>query len=66
MPHLDAVVIAAPFEKEDEDIAYLKDFAERGGRVIVVVNTEAKRRLAGKIPCAIPVESYDDIMGVLF
>lgn len=61
LPHLDAVVLPAPLDEEDEAVAHLGDFIAKGGRVVVVVDTPAKRRFAETIKGAVPVDAYDKI-----
>ena len=58
LPHFDAVVISSLLEKNDEDIATLKAFITRGGRVVIVADTETKRKVSGAIPGAIVVDAY--------
>ncbi|MBP5510117.1 MAG: hypothetical protein J6Z49_04300 [Kiritimatiellae bacterium] len=61
LPHLDAVVLPAPLEEEDEAVAHLGDFIAKGGRVVVVVDTGAKQRFAETIKGAVLVDTYDKI-----
>lgn len=65
LPHLDVVVLPSALEEEDEAIAFLGGFVARGGRVVVVADTEKKRKLSEKIPGAIAVASYDGVMGAI-
>ena len=65
LPHLDAVVIPALQGKNDEDIPLLKDFAAKGGRVVIVVDTEKERALSGAIPGAVEIGSYGEVLDAL-
>ena len=65
LPHLDAVVLPAPLEAEDEAIAHLGGFIAKGGRVVVVADTEAKRKFAETIKGAVLVETYGEIPGAI-
>ena len=60
LPHLDAVVIPR-LEKNDDDLARLRDFAAKGGRVVVVADTEQERGLSGAIPGAVEVCGYGEV-----
>ena len=63
LAHLDAVVIPAPGERDKKDAPFLRRFAERGGTVVYVVDTEAKRTAdAVRIPGAVVVGSYGEVV----
>ena len=59
--HLDAVVIPALQGKNDEALPLLKEFSAKGGRVVIVADTEKERELSGAIPGAVEVGSYGEV-----
>lgn len=63
LPHLDAVVLTAAVC--DGDVSYLAPFIRRGGRVVVVADTDKERQAAGKLAGAVVVDSYDKVVGAI-
>lgn len=63
--HFDAVVIPALHKKNDEDIPLLKRFATRGGRVVIIADTEKERELSAAIPGAVVVDAYGKVPDAL-
>ena len=67
LAHLDAVVIPAPGEDDRKDAPFLRRFAERGGTVVYVVDTEEKRQTdAVRVPGAAVVGSYGEVVKAIF
>ncbi|MBO7683258.1 MAG: hypothetical protein J6T51_00855, partial [Kiritimatiellae bacterium] len=67
LAHLDAVVIPSPGEDDAGDAPFLRKFAERGGTVVYVADTEAKRTAgAVRVPGAAVVGSYGDVVKAIF
>ena len=63
LPHLDANVVPAP--EASDDSPALRRFVANGGRIVVVADTDAKRRLAEKIAGAVVVDSYGAVVDAL-
>lgn len=67
LAHLDVVVIPAPGEDDRKDEPFLRRFAERGGTVIYVADTEEKRQAdAVRVPGAVVVGSYGEVVKAIF
>ena len=63
LPHVDAVVLTA--DVSNGDVSYLTTFIRRGGRVVVVADTEQGRQAAGKLAGAVVVDSYDKVIAAI-
>ena len=49
----------------DADAKRLNGYIARGGRVVVVADTETKRETAAKLNGAIAVDSYDKVVDAI-
>ena len=65
LPHLDAVVIPAPLQGEDDATSSLGAFIAKGGRVVIVAGTEDDRKQAASIPGATVVDAYGEVLDAL-
>ena len=55
------MVIPALQGKNDEALPLLKKFSAKGGRVVIVADTEKERELSGASPGAVEVGSYGEV-----
>ena len=65
LPHLDAVVIPAPLQGEDDAVSFLGAFIAKGGRVVIVADTENGGQQAASIPGAVVVDAYGKVLDAL-
>ena len=60
LPHVEAVVLTR--KATDVEARALNRYIVRGGRVVIVADTEKKREAAQKIQDAVVVDSYDKVV----
>ena len=63
MEHLDVYVVTDEVKKGD--VAEMEYFISRGGRVVIVADTEAERQAAKKVKGAFMLDSYDGVVDAI-
>jgi hypothetical protein len=63
MEHLDVYVVTDEVKKGD--VAEMEYFISRGGRVVIVADTEAERQAAKKVKGALILDSYDGVVDAI-
>ena len=63
MEHLDVYVVTDEVKKGD--VAEMEYFISRGGRVVIVADTEAERQAAKKVKGALMLDSYDGVVDAI-